>query len=138
MTQEGELLHLCYWVDRTGRPRLFNSQQLSVLSALMSINLLLLQLSNLPGHLASAAGSDVTTVLQQDWAKFKTERTVIADLCMLLAMAGNVTFAEFLDFIVQGNDATSLIQDAARRIEIMGKGGKDQIVANWFKSDLFE
>jgi hypothetical protein len=138
MTQEGELLHLCYWVDRTGRPRLFNSQQLSVLSALMSINLLLLQLSNLPEHLARAAGSDVTTVLQQDWAKFKTERTVIADLCMLLAMAGNVTFAEFLDFIVQGNDATSLIQDAARRIEIMGKGRKDQIVANWFKSDLYE
>jgi len=95
-------------------------------------------LSNLPEHLASAAGSDVTTILQQDWAKFKTEGTVIADLCMLLAMAGNVTFAEFLDFIVQGNDATSLIQDAARRIEIMGKGGKDQIVANWFKSDLFE
>jgi hypothetical protein len=53
-------------------------------------------------------------------------------------MAGNVTFAEFLNFIVQGNDATSLIQDAARRIEIMAKGGEDQIVANWFKSDLFE
>ena len=138
MTQEGELLHFCYWVDRTGRPRLFNPQQLSVLNALFSIKLLLLQVSNLPEHLASAAGSDVATVLQQDWAKFKTETSVIADLYTLLAMAGNVTFAEFLNFIVQGNDATSLIQEAARRIEIMANGGKDQIVTNWFESDLFE
>jgi hypothetical protein len=138
MTQGGERLHFSFWFDRTGRPRLFYPQQLSVLNALMSINELLRQVSNLPERLASSAGSDVATVLQQDWAKFKTERSVIADLCMLLAMAGNVTFAEFLNFVVQGNDATPLIQEAARRIEIMAKGGNDQIVTNWFKSDLLE
>lgn len=136
MTPDGGRLHFSYWVDRTGRPRLFNPQQLAVLNALMSINLMLLQVGGLPERLASANRSDVATVLQQDWAKFKIEKSVIADLCMLLAMAGNVTFAEFLGFVVQNNDPTPLIQEGARRIEKIAKGDKDPIVTNWHKSDL--
>lgn len=138
MTQHGEQLHFSYWVDRTGRPRLFSPQQLSILNTLMSINLLLLKLCNLPENLANAANSDVATVLQQDWAKFKTEKSVVADFCTLLAMAANVTFAEFLNFVVERNDATPLIQEAARRIDSMANGDKDQIVSNWFRSDLLE
>jgi hypothetical protein len=138
MTHEGEKLHFSFWVDRTGRPRLFSPQQLSILNTLMSINLLLLKLCNLPENLANAANSDVATVLQQDWAKFKTEKSVVADFCMLLAIAANVTFAEFLNFVVKGNDATPLIHEAIRRINSMANGEKDQIVSNWFRSDLLE
>ena len=54
---------------------------------------------------------------------------------MLLSMAGNVTFAEFLGFMANGNDTTSLIQEGARRIDRMTKGVEDPIVTNWFTSD---
>jgi hypothetical protein len=85
--------------------------------------------------LAEVKGADVATVLQQDWAKFKIEKSVVADLCTLFAMAGDITFAEFLGFVVQGNDPTPLIQEGARRIERMTKGEQDSLARNWFKSD---
>lgn len=135
LTPEGERLQFSYWVDRTGRPQLFNSHQLAVLNALMAANLLVLQLGALPERLAEAKGADVAAVLRQDWAKFKTEKSVIADLCTLLAMAADITFAEFLGFVVQGNDPTPLIQEGAQRIEKMTKGEQDSLARNWFKSD---
>ena len=136
LTQEGEHLHFSYWVDRNGRPLLFNSHQLAVLNALMAINSMVLKLGNLPENLESAKSADVATVLQQEWARFQPETSVVADFCTLLAMAGNVTFAEFLGFVVQGNDATSLIQKAAWRIARIASGEPDRLAPNWFKSDL--
>lgn len=135
MTAQGQHLHFSYWMDRTGRPQLFNPKQLATLNTLMSLNLMLSQVGNLPERLENASGSDVATVLQQDWAKFKIEKSIVADFCMLLSMAGNVTFAEFLGFMVNGNDPTSLIQAGARRIDRMTKGVEDPIVTNWFTSD---
>lgn len=135
LTPEGERLQFSYWVDRTGRPQLFSPHQLAVLNALMAANFMILQLGNLSERLIEAKGADLTTVLQQDWARFKIEKSVIADLCTLFAMAGEVTFAEFLGFVFQGNDATSLIQEGARRIERMTKGEQDFLVRDWFKSD---
>jgi hypothetical protein len=96
---------------------------------------MLLKLGNLPELLIEAQGADVATVLQQDWAKFKIEKSVIADLFELLAMAGDITFAQFLGFTVEGGDPTSLIQVGAQRIERMTKGGQDSLADNWFKSD---
>jgi len=136
LTPESERLQFSYWVDRTGRPQLFNSHQLAVLNALMAVNFMILQLSNLPARLIAAKDADVATVLQQDWAQFKIEQSVIADLCMLLAMAGNITFAEFLGFVVKGNDPTLLVQEGARRIEKIAKGEEDALARNWFKSDV--
>jgi hypothetical protein len=135
LTPEGERLQFSYWVDRTGRPQLFSSHQLAVLNALMAANFMILQLGNLPERLTEAKGADVATVLQQDWAKFKIEKSVIADLCTLFAMAGEITFAEFLGFVVQGNDPTPLVQEGARRIERMTKGEQDLLARDWFKSN---
>lgn len=136
LTQEGERLHFSYWVDRNGRPQLFNSHQLAVLNALMAINFMVLKLGNFPENLESAKSADVATVLQQERARFQPETSVVGDYCTLLAMAGNVTFAEFLGFVVQGNDVTSLIQEGARRIERIRSGEPDRLAPKWFKSDL--
>lgn len=57
MTIEGERLHFSYWIDQDGRPRLFSPHQLSVLNALMSINLLLNKTCSLPEKLASSQGA---------------------------------------------------------------------------------
>jgi hypothetical protein len=52
------------------------------------------------GPLAVAKNIDVAMVLQQDWAKFDIENSVLGDLMTLLAMNGNITFAELLGFLV--------------------------------------
>lgn len=136
ITSESEHLNFSYWVDRTGRPRLFSNQQIAVLNVLMSINMMLHKVGGLPERMKDANLSDIDTVLQQEWAKFEVEKSVIADLFMLFAMAGNVTFAEFLGFVVEDNDPTLLVQDGARRINKMAEGNTDTIVKNWFKSDI--
>lgn len=138
LTPNGEHLHFSYWVDRERRPRLFNANQLTVLNTLMALNLMLNRMANLPERLENASNSDVATVLQQEWAKFEKEHSVLGDFCTMLAMASNVTFAEFLGFLVQGNDPSPLIQDAARRIEKIANGNPDVLVRNWFKSDWYE
>lgn len=136
MSGDGELLHFSYWIDRTGRPRALDAHQLGVLNALMAPNLLVLRLAALPENLTQARHADVATVLQQEWAKFPTERSLIADVCALMAMAGNVTFSEFLGFVVQGNDATSVIQEGAHRLQRMISGEPDALARTWFRSDL--
>lgn len=134
--KNGEHLHFSYWIDRQGRPRTFNSHQISVLNTLMSLNLFVLQLGALPGRLEEAKDVDVATVLQQDWAKFRTEQSVTVDLLKMIAMAGDITFAEFLGVIIQGSNQTSLIQEGASRLQRMSEGEPDPVVSSWFKSDI--
>lgn len=131
-----ERLHFAYWVDRHGRPRAFNSHQLSVLNVLMTMNLRVLELGGLPEKLAGAKHTDVATVLQQDWAKFPVETSVTVDLLKLLAMAPDVTFAEFLSFMTSGSDPTTLIQEGSARLARMIQGGTDPVVRPYFKSDI--
>jgi hypothetical protein len=138
LTPDGDSLHFSYWVDREGRPRLFDANQLATLNTLMTLNLALNKMANLPERLENASSSDVATVLQLEWAKFEKEHSILGDFCTMLAMAGNVTFAEFLGFLVQGNDPSSLIQSAVRRTEELSKGNSDPLVKNWFKTDLYE
>jgi hypothetical protein len=133
---DGEPLRLSYWIDRQGAPRVFSAHQLSVLNALMALNMLLLQLGALPDRLQNAKANDVSTVLQQSWAQFPTNQSVIADLVNLMAMTAEVNFAEFLGFVVAGNDPTTLIQEGASRIKKMNLGEADSVVKAWFRSDL--
>jgi len=77
----------------------------------------------------------VRTVLQQEWATFKPEQSVLADLMLLLAMAPNVTFAELLGFVVQGDDATPLLEAAAVRLVSVSRGEADPVVSAWHRSD---
>lgn len=134
--QGDERLQFSYWVDRHGRPRAFNSHQLSVLNVLMTINLRILELGALPGRLENSKNVDVATVLQQEWAKFTFEKSVTADLLRLFAMAGDVTFAEFLSFMISGNDTTFLVQEGAARIARLNQGEPDPVVKSHFKSDV--
>lgn len=136
MDENGERLHFSYWVDRHGRPRALDANQLAVLNSLMALNMLLLKLGALPENLKEAKNADVATVLQQSWAEFPTEQSVVADLTKLFAMASGTTFAEFLGFMIVGNDPTSLVQEGARRLQRMSEGEMDPIVSPWFKSDI--
>ena len=129
-------MRFAYWIDRHGRPRAFNSHQLSVLNVLMTVNMRVLELGALPERLAGARHADVATVLQQDWAKFPVETSVTVDLLKLLAMAGDITFAEFLSFMTSGSDPTALVQEGSARLARMIQGGTDPVVSPFFKSDI--
>ena len=131
-----ERLHFAYWVDRDGRPRAFNSHQLSVLNVLMTLNMRILELGALPERLVGAKHADVATVLHQDWAKFSIETSVTVDLLKLLAMAGDITFAEFLSFMTSGSDPTHLVREGSARLARMIQGGTDPVVRPYFKSDI--
>tara|TARA_B100000809_G_scaffold262585_1_gene313886 strand:- start:1274 stop:2062 length:789 start_codon:yes stop_codon:yes gene_type:complete len=138
ISPNGDNLQFTYWLDRKGRPRLFNASQLAVINTLMTLNLTLIKMANLPQMLEEASTLDVAAVLQQEWAKFEIERSVMADFCTMLAMANNITFAEFLGFLVQGNDPSPLIQEAVQRVELIANGNTDKLVKNWFKTDIYE
>jgi hypothetical protein len=134
---DGAKLELSYWIDRTGRPRAFTAQQLATLNTLMQINMALFGLTGLHSglHAAAKVNADVTTVLQQDWGKVKVEKSAMADICMLFAMAGNITFAEYLGFLCSGNDTSGLIAEAARRVQNIANGIDDPLVDKHFRSD---
>lgn len=134
---DGEKLELSYWIDRTGRPRAFTAQQLATLNTLMQINMVLFGLTGLHSGLQSAAkvNADVSTVLEQHWGKVKVEKSAMADICTLFAMAGNITFAEYLGFLCSGNDISGMLTEAAGRIENIAKGMDDPLVRKHFRSD---
>ncbi|MDP3636733.1 MAG: hypothetical protein Q8R51_05065, partial [Azonexus sp.] len=124
-------------IDRTGRPRAFTAQQLATLNSLMQINMVLFGLTGLHSGLQAAAkvNADVTSVLQQDWGKVKVEKSAMADICMLFAMAGNITFAEYLGFLCSGNDTSGLMIEAAGRVQNIARGIDDPLVDKHFHSD---
>lgn len=137
---DGGILELSYWIDRTGRPRAFTAQQLATLNVLMQINTVLFGLTGLHSGLQDAAtvNADVTTVLQQNWGRVKVEKSAMADICMLFAMAGNITFAEYLGFLCSGNDTSGLITEAARRVQSIADGIDDPLVEMHFRSDCVQ
>jgi hypothetical protein len=138
MSPEGQKLQFSYWIDNTGRPRLFNKHQLAILNVLMSLYLKLNKLLSLPERLEDAKNVDVKTVLQQEWAKFDVDQNIFGDIFMLMAMAGEITFAEFSAFLVQGNDPTPIIQEASERLGLVMDGNDDPLIKKWYQSDNFE
>lgn len=54
---------------------------------------------------------------------------------MLMAMVPNITFAEFLAFMIKGNDPTEMVSIGAKRIAKMATGQQDPIAKAWHKSD---
>jgi hypothetical protein len=104
----------------------------------MSLNLQLLKICSLPERLNDAKSSDVASVLQQEWAKFEIENSVLGDLLILLAMNSNITFAELLGFLVEGNDPTPIINIGEKRLMDLSKGIDVPLVKQWFKSDATE
>jgi hypothetical protein len=84
-------------------------------------------------------GDSVTVgaLVQQDWARFKTTApSVYGHFAQLMAMAPDITFAEFLGFVVEGNDATSLIGLGTKRLDAVTEG-TDPDVLRHLRSDRF-
>ena len=67
----GKRVRYSFWVDQSGRPRMFRPEQLAIVNVLQSLMLMMLKVTALPGRLQEAKNSDVATVLQQEWADLR-------------------------------------------------------------------
>lgn len=135
----GEPLHVSWWVDRTGKIRLYSKEQLAVCNILLEINLSLGRICSLIENLPKI-GDEVTVgdLLQQDWAKFKTSApSVYGHFAQLMAAAPDITFSEFIGFVVQGNDPTALADIGAERLQKVIES-TDIDVKSHFRSDKVE
>ena len=120
-----------FWVDRQGRTRVYSDDQLAKLSELLRLSLDLSDLSTLMKTLRSMDSADVKALLQQSYAKVGEDAyNLYAHLALPMSVAAEVTFGEFLHFIVEGNDATGLLDVGAKRRQEIIEGNVSSFFRN--------
>lgn len=97
-----------FWYDRFGHPRIYSDEQLAILGELLALNLDFSALGTTLQAFRSINSEDVKSVLQQSYAEIGNEEELYKRLAQHMAVAPDVTFGEFLHFIVEGGDATPL------------------------------
>ena len=121
----GEQVAAQWWVDKSGRGQIYTEEQLEVIGALFRMQVDLSQYSTLIETLETLQGDEVRTLLQQSYAKVdRGEYPPVAHIYRLMARVPNVTFGEFLGYVIKGGDASSLI--AAVREERKKSEGPSQ------------
>lgn len=109
-----------FWIDRHGRPRVYNDDQLAMLGELLALSSDFSSLNTTLAALQSLNAPEVQTLLQQRYAEIANEKKLVERLTLRMAIAPNVTFGEFLHFIVKGGNATAVInRGSALRVEII-------------------
>ncbi len=129
-----ERIHLHYWIDRTGKPQIYSNRKLAVTKSLMNLSLGLAKISGLIEALENHREHNefAKTFLEQSWAKLDLEdTTVIASILRMMAMTPDVTFGEFIGFVVVGNDPTNLLAEMAKKLnEVADKSpGLSKVIA---------
>jgi len=113
---DGEPTSIYYWLDRNGKPQIYTDRQRAMADTLMELNL---NMNKIGGILAALEEQRdhhefANTFLQQSWGHLEHgEWTPYAHIIRLMAMTPDVTFGEFIRFIVQGGDATGLLVEMA-------------------------
>lgn len=132
----GEALAVNWWRDRTGKIRLYSQEQLAVCNVLMEINLSLSKVCSLIENLPKIGDeARVGSLLQQDRAKLETSApSVYGHFAQLMAMVPDITFSEFLGFVVADHDPTALADTGVERLQKVIEG-IDSDVKNYFQSD---
>lgn len=109
-----------FWHDRFGNIRIYNDEQLAVLGELLALNLDFSALGTTLQAFRSIESDGVKSVLQQSYAEIGNEEELYKRLVQHMAVAPDVTFGEFLHFIVEGGDATTLFTlGNQRKIDII-------------------
>jgi len=106
-----------FWIDRNGNQRVYSDRQLAICSSLLELNLDISKIGSLYQVLHTINEPMVKSLLQQDYAKIGDDPdNLFAHLAQIMASFPEVTFGEFLRFLVQGNDATALVDLGEKRI----------------------
>ena len=103
MDRNGARLHLNYWVDQTGKPRLYTNEQLVVCSALQRLLMLNHSIDDILKSI-----DKVEDISQIDWLKSKVEKLnmnkygIFGTLHELHLLAKDVTLLDYELFGIQG------------------------------------
>jgi hypothetical protein len=105
-----------YWIDRHGHPQVYSDDQLSKLDQLLRLSIDFSNLNTTMQALKTLNSPEVKSLLQQGYARVgEEEDNLYAHLVKRMAVAPEVTFGEFLHFLIEGVDATPLIDAGAKR-----------------------
>lgn len=127
---------ISYWIDEKGEAQLYTPDQLAVCNVLMNLNVLLNKSLTLAEKIQTM-DKDVTVgiLAQQEYAQFKAfESSVYGHFVELLAAAPDITFAEFLNFISQGNNPKAFIKLGKKKLRDVVKN-KNSDVTTFYTSD---
>lgn len=120
-----QTIQVHYWVDRTGRPRIYTDRQLAIARTAFDIYQdinRLCQLYEMVENNPEAPGKS----FMQSYVRLNKSRaaldadtkwTPIAQILCQMAEIPEVTFGELVTYLVEGNDATKLFQARAKVLE---------------------
>lgn len=120
--KDGTQISVYWWVDRTGRARVYSNEQRAIADTLLRLNLDLNTLAKIYETLPTIDDPIIHSILQQDWAKIDHgDCSPFAHIIRLMAMTPDVTFSEFLRFLLGGKDPTPVISEMAQKLNKMAK-----------------
>jgi hypothetical protein len=109
-----------FWKDREGRLRVYTDDQRAMLGELMGLNLDISALGTTLQALRSLKTKESESLLEQSYAEIAREEELYERIAQRMSIAPDITFGEFLRFVVQGGDATPLINLGAQlRLDII-------------------
>ena len=120
-----------FWYDRNDQVQVYSDDQLATCNALMQINISLSEVSTTFQALRSHPDHPVKSVMEQSYAKVGADAdNMYAHFVENIVAASDVTFGEFIRFIVQGNDATKSIEHGEKFRKEMIEGKRRQFWRN--------
>ncbi len=109
-----------YWVDRFGKLRIYSDDELVILSELLALSIDISNISTTFHALRMLNSDEAKALLQRSYAEIANDEKLYARLTERMAVAPEITFGEFLHFIVEGGDATPLINHGSKvRLDII-------------------
>lgn len=123
LNEDGKVVmsNASFWIDRDGRPQVYDDRKLAVVNLLREFYLDISILSTLQKTIndnPQGLGKD----FQQYGMKHHFKGSAIAHLLRVMATVPDITFAELLNYLVEGNDATGLIENMATEFEKVVRG----------------
>lgn len=116
-----------FWVDRNGQIRIYSDDQLAACNALMQISISLSEVNTTFEALRAHPDHPVKSIMEQSYAKVGEDSpSMFAHFVENMSAAPDVTFGEFIRFMVKGNDATKSIEHGEKVRQEMIDGKRKQ------------
>jgi len=120
-----------FWYDRNGQVQVYSDEQLAACNALMQINISLSEVSTTFQALRGHPDHQVKSIMEQSYAKVGEDAdNMVAHFTENMMAAADVTFGEYIRFIVEGHDATKAIEHGEKVRKEMIEGKRKQFWRN--------
>jgi hypothetical protein len=112
-----------YWIDRNKRPQIYTNRHRAMVSTLFRLNMDLYNVCEIYNILEQNKDqNDFAKNILSNYGKLEHGQWApISHIIQLMATVPDVTFGEFINHVVKGNDATSLFAEKARELVELAK-----------------